>query len=320
MSDEQLIAEFQKHVEEWRATSRVPALADAAVAPLIGIVGGNRPLKPQAIAALAQVDWPLAVNFLSALTPPGMVFVPAGPFTMGSDEQDEEKPVHTVWLDSYYIDKTAVTNKQFGYFWEDVPYFESGAAWDGFEEGRKVVTEKGLRRAPYHWFDEDWNAPDRPVVGVSWYETMVYARWAGKRLPSEAEWEKAARGLDARRFPWGNEWDPSRCNTNLAAAPARSTTPVGRFSPAGDSPYGAQDMAGNVWEWTSSLYRAYPYTATDGREDSSAAGQRVLRGGGFGSNFDDHYRSAYRYPQMPDYMYTSVGFRCAATVPPAQRL
>ncbi|MBI5876189.1 MAG: formylglycine-generating enzyme family protein [Chloroflexi bacterium] len=319
MTDEQLIAEFQKQVDEWRATGAAPRMADAAVAQLIGIIGGNRPDKPQAIAALAQVDWPLAVNFLSALTPPGMVFVPAGPFTMGSTDSSEEQPVHTVWVDSFYIDKTPVTNKQFGFFWEDVPYNESVEAWDGFEEGRTIVARQGQRRAPYHWFDEEWNPPDKPVVGVSWYEAMVCARWAGKRLPSEAEWEKAARGTDGRRYPWGNAFDATRCNTNIADNAARSTMPVGRFSPTGDSPYGAQDLAGNVWEWTASLYKPYPYAAGDGRNDPAAPGQRVLRGGGFGSYFEDHYRSAHRYPQNPDYMYVAVGFRCASTVPVAPR-
>jgi formylglycine-generating enzyme required for sulfatase activity len=225
-----------------------------------------------------------------------------------------------VWVDSYYLDKTPVTNKQFGFFWEDVPYAESNAAWEDFETGRKVIFDTGKRRAPFHWFDEDWNTPARPVVGVSWFEAVVYSRWAGKRLPSEAEWEKGARGSDARRYPWGDAWDPSRCNTNLAPEPVKSTTPVGRYSPAGDSPFGAQDMAGNVWEWTHSLYRPYPYSAADGREDPSAEGRRVLRGGGFGSYFEDHYRSAHRYPQPPDYIYVSVGFRCAATVPPPARV
>jgi len=319
MSDEQVIAEFQKYVNDWRATGATPPLAETTVAQLIGVVGSNRPLKDQALGALAQVDWPLAVNFLSALTPKGMVFVPAGPFTMGSDESDEERPPHSVWVDSFYIDKTPVTNKQFGFFWEDATYAEGDEAWAGFEEGRRIVVQVGKRRAPYHWFDDDWNGPDKPVVGLNWYEAMVYARWAGKRLPTEAEWEKTARGLDARRFPWGDAFDPARCNTNIAANAAQATTAAGRFSPGGDSPYGAQDMAGNVREWTASLFKPYPYDAADGRNDINAPGRRVLRGGGFGSQFEDHYRCAYRYPQNPDYIYVGVGMRCASTVPAAPR-
>ncbi|MEP7199780.1 MAG: SUMF1/EgtB/PvdO family nonheme iron enzyme, partial [Chloroflexota bacterium] len=176
MSDEKLIEEFLQQAAVSRATGKPPALADVAVARLIGIVGQNSPLKPQAIEALAKVDWPLAVNFLSALTPLGMVFVPAGEFTMGSDEDAAEQPPHTVWLDSFYIDKTPVSNAQFALFWEDVAYDQTSDVWGEFDAARDEIY-RSLRRAPYYWFDEDFNSPTCPVVGVNWYEAVVYARW-----------------------------------------------------------------------------------------------------------------------------------------------
>ena len=319
MSEEKVIEDFLARVGEGRGGA-TPADADTAVAPLIGIVGGNTPLKPRAIEALAKCDWPLAVSFLSALTPPGMVFVPAGEFTMGSNEDDLEKPPHKVWVDSYYIDRGPVTNAQFALFWEDVSYAETSEAWNGFEDARKSIYATELRRAPYYWFDPDWNPRERPVVGLSWYEAVVYARWSGKRLPTEAEWEKAARGTDARRYPWGDNFDPERTNSNLSPNAANTTTAAGQFSPQGDSPYGAQDMSGNIWEWTSSAARPYPYDAADGREELSIVQRRILRGGGYRSNFEDHYRSAHRWVVDPTYIFITVGLRCAATVPPPMRL
>ncbi|MCA1553678.1 MAG: formylglycine-generating enzyme family protein, partial [Chloroflexi bacterium] len=220
----------------------------------------------------------------------------------------------------FYIDRAPLTNRVFGEFWEEVPYAESAEAWQDFEAAREVIYTQQLRRAPYYWFDPDFNATEQPVVGVTWYEAAVCARWMGKRLPSEAEWEKAARGSDGRRFPWGDAFDATRCNTNLAVDAPNSTTRAGQFSPLGDSPYGVQDMAGNVWQWTSSAFAPYPFRRDDGREDHSAQTKRVLRGGGFRSYFEDHYRCAHRYAQDPYYVYFTVGMRCVCTVPPNLRV
>jgi toxoflavin biosynthesis protein ToxD len=130
------------------------------------------------------------------------------------------------------------------------------------------------------------------VVNISWTAAMAYCDWLNKTsgaglpdgyifsLPSEAEWEKAARGEFAFEYPWGNEFDPAKCNT--AESKIGTTTPVGTYSDRGDSPYGCADMAGNVWEWTRSLFKPYPYQPGDGREDLQAGGPRVLRGGSFG--------------------------------------
>jgi len=173
------------------------------------------------------------------LTPlPTMVYVPAGEFIMGSDEGDsDEQPVHTVYLDAFYIDKYEVTNAQY----------------------RRCV-EAGAYSLP-HSTDRytDPNYAEYPVVYVDWYQAEAYCRWAGKRLPTEAEWEKAARGTEGRIWPWGNAFDGSKVNSCDKNCPYdyndasvddgyADTAPVGSY-PAGASPCGALDMAGNVWEW-----------------------------------------------------------------------
>jgi formylglycine-generating enzyme required for sulfatase activity len=182
-----------------------------------------------------------------AATPPGTVFVPAGPFWMGSNDPDAEedaRPMRRVFVPSFSIGRTEITNAQFHRF---RPSFTYPAGHDRY-----------------------------PVTGVTYDDAAAYCRWAGGRLPSEAEWEKAARGTDGRRYPWGNAWDPSRGNFHKAHASTvsacwinrRGLKPVGSF-PAGASPYGCLDMAGNAWEWVAGFYQ--------GHRD-----QRVIRGGACG--------------------------------------
>ncbi|MEW5870366.1 MAG: SUMF1/EgtB/PvdO family nonheme iron enzyme [Chloroflexota bacterium] len=177
--------------------------------------------------------------------------VPGGSFLMGDDNSDEnfDKPFGFCEVPGFYIDAHPVTN------------------------------------AEYQRYDPDHKYPpeldNHPVVGKTWIETNAYARWAGKRLLSEAEWEKAASWDSAkshkRRFPWGDAFDPLRCNTLEGGQ--NGTTPVGRYSPEGDSPYGCSDMAGNVWEWTSSLFQGYPYEGDESFESPERSYCRVLRGG-----------------------------------------
>jgi toxoflavin biosynthesis protein ToxD len=145
------------------------------------------------------------------------------------------------------------------------------------------------------------------VVLVSWDDAVAYCEWLGGRLPTEAEWEKAARGTDGREWPWGDQWDPARCNTMESFNPPHMTA-AGSFSPSGDSPYQVADMSGNVWEWCASVIVPYPYQSADGRESRAALGQRVIRGGSWG---EGRYRCrcASRNATKPDDMGFTIGFR-----------
>ena len=228
------------------------------------------------------------------------VKVPKGLFLMGSKKDnelawDDEKPQHTVDIPyDYWMARFPLTNEQY-------------AVCIG--EGKHPV--------------KDWEKKrDHPVANVSWQEAMAYCKRLNDlvkgelpqgfvlRLPSEAEWEKAARGTDGREWPWGNEFDKNKCNSGEGGK--GGTTPVGACSPAGDSPYGCADMVGNVWEWTRSLFRPYPYKADDGREDKQATGLRLLRGGSFNSSRLGA-RCAFRLRYLPNYADVSLGFRVAAS-------
>jgi formylglycine-generating enzyme required for sulfatase activity len=181
-----------------------------------------------------------------------MVLIPAGPFLMGLPDGDilaeeHEKPQRQIDLAAYWIDVYPVTNDRYARFLEAGGYerreWWSAAGWEW--KGRHRV------RQPSRWGEAGWDGADQPAAGVSWYEADAYARWAGRRLPTGAEWEKAARGTDGRRYPWGDAWPgPSVANFGMIIG---RTTPVGLF-PAGASPFGCLDMAGNVNNWTSDWY------------------------------------------------------------------
>lgn len=235
---------------------------------------------------------------------PDMVLVPAGAFIMGDNTHYNwtfmlayniyDGPEHTVYLDAYYIDKKEVTNEQY----------------------RKFVEETGYHR-PNCWNDARLNRPDYPVVGVTWEDAVAYATWAGKRLPTEAEWEKAARGTDKRLWPWGNKFDKGLCTvweSDCREAGLRGTTPVGKYE-NGKSPYGCYDMAGNVWEWCSDWYDQNYYYASPKKNPKGPdiGQQRVLRGGGF-LYFGHYARCTARY-RVPWYAQSpQIGFRCAKSV------
>jgi len=211
------------------------------------------------------------------------VRVPSGEFMMGSDNgASDEKPAHRVDLDEFWIMRTEVTNAQY----------------------KKCVEASVCERPNINTWDKPEQA-NYPVTHVDWQQAKTYAAWVGGRLPTEAEWEKAACGTDDRTYPWGNDEPTAQLlnyNNNVG-----HTTEVGSY-PQDQSPYGALDMAGNVSERTSSQYQPYPYQADDGREELTGDKDRVLRGGAF--DYDvDYVRCAFRYGFEPDYGNYRVGFR-----------
>jgi iron(II)-dependent oxidoreductase len=233
-----------------------------------------------------------------------MVLVPAGEFVMGSDgkaidEDAAERPKHTLSLPAFTIDRCEVTTAQYARFLNTVNARHDAA-------GHEFLGAPA--RSPLVQVNGQWQPrPGQesfPMVNVTWYGAAAYAAWAGKRLPTEAEWEKAARGTDGRKFPWGADFDAGRMRfgqDNLG--------PVGGC-PAGASPYGCLDLAGNAWEWTSSVFRPYPYVANDGREDPGSAERRVARGGSWTG---EPYiaTTTYRFRPEPTFAHTYLGFRCA---------
>jgi formylglycine-generating enzyme required for sulfatase activity len=275
-------------VRQKRVLALLPELGEAQARPmasllvrLIGDAAAESGVRAQAAGALASVRFSPDAETWRALETArrgdptlkravawawcelgrsedlGLVKVPAGEFLMGSKEGggfSDEWPQGLLYLPTFYIGKSPVAVRAFREF-----LVESGRTLEYLED------------AP----------ADHPVTGVDWHDALAFAQWHGFSLPSEAEWEKAARGTGGRIYPWGNEWRKGHANTSDHFG---STTPIGKFSPQGDSPYGCVDMAGNVWEWTRSLSFAYPYDPADGREDleaSSSRPLRVLRGGSF---------------------------------------
>lgn len=230
-----------------------------------------------------------------------MVLIPAGEFTMGSSEadklaQDDERPAHSVYLDAYYLDQYEVTTARYARFFQQT-----------------------IRNTPAYWFEQVIQKyGNKPVVGVDWNDANAYCSWAGKRLPTEAEWEKAARGTDQRLYPWGNA-SPTPQLANFSRGfefkNYEVLTDVGSFE-QGKSPYGAYDMAGNVWEWTADWYdETYYKNSPERKPKGPSNGQyRVLRGGSWDIE-PDGVRSASRDGDTPSDRLVLIGFRCAQDIP-----
>ncbi len=249
---------------------------------------------------------------------PTMFEIAAGTFLMGTSDENikqlqlkepdwayewsdnnlfaAEQPQHPVTLSAFAIAQFPVTNAEYHTF-----------IWDS---GHRI---------PRSWVGYTFpnNAEEHPVAGISKNDAEAYIRWLNQktgmtfRLPTEAEWERAARGDDGRIYPWGNTFDPWRCNT--AESIKKGTTPVGTYSPSGDSIYGAADMVGNIWEWTQSLFLPYPYRPNANREESKPNGRYVVRGGAW------YYtrklaRCSVREGVLPDHVSPLIGFRLARSI------
>lgn len=306
----------------------------------------------------------------STLTPllDRMVWIPGGAFSMGSDSHyPEEAPVHRVKVDGFWIDSTTLTNRDFANFVAQTGYVTSAekpvdpADYPGAIAEMLVPSSVVFRKAPpgttlqdhFRWWTyvpgADWRHPqgpessidgleDHPVVHVNFDDVSAYARWAGKELPSEAEWEFAARGgLDGAEFCWGNEFTPNGrhlANTWQGAFPSENlledgfewTAPVGSFEPNG---YGLYDMAGNVWEWTTDWYQEHGNIESpcctlanprggirkrsyDPRQPAIKIGRKVMKGGSFlcAPSYCRRYRPAARMAQPIDTSTCHLGFRC----------
>ena len=238
------------------------------------------------------------------------VRVPAGEFLMGSDKskdpqaQSNEMPQHKIHLDEFLIGKYPVTERQY-----------------------QVFVKKTGQKAPSHW--KNGSLPpgreEHPIVNVNWGDANAFCKWAAQvsgcavRLPSEAEWEKAARGTDGRIYPWGSQkLDKKLCNFDAGILELFSTktTPIGKYSPQGDSPYGCADMAGNVWEWVGDWYDGtyYQKSASSNPAGPSSGQVRGLRGGSWLNNGND-LRAAYRLRYDPGVTNNYIGFRCARSSP-----
>jgi iron(II)-dependent oxidoreductase len=289
---------------------------------------------------LAATAFSTAIAPLTARQQASMVRIPAGDYPIGAPAGDpraaaDAQPAHRVKLASFRIDRTEVTNAQFAEYLNALPLKPAGTAAGGkatlenvpgplaylFLEsvrprpGSTIIglddleARVGVRNGR---FAPDSGYENHPVAEVSWAAAGAYCAWRGGRLPTEAEWEAAARGLQGRPYPWGDA--PLTAERAVISGRAGETTAVGSV-PKGATPEGLLDMAGSLAEWTSTLYRPYPYRADDGREDQASAAERVTRGGEYYYQpTADKLLSWQRtgFSRNPSGGHRHIGFRCAA--------
>ncbi len=265
---------------------------------------------------LPKQNWQVHFDVVYGDDDAEMVLIPAGEFRMGSSNKDtDESPIHTVYVDDFYMDRFAVTNAQYKTFVDENPVWYKDSIPQEYHDGNYLKLWKN-DSYPY-------GKGDYPVVAVSWYAAIAYAQWAGKRLPTEAEWEKAARGgLIGKIYPWGDTINRHKANYGERWDGRTSTirmTPVGSFPPNG---YGLCDMVGNVREWCLDAYESDYYEHSPPQNpiagDSitevlsnykTCKNSRVFRGGSW-YNAADSLRVTLRMRDIPSFSVTSVGFRC----------
>ena len=236
-----------------------------------------------------------------------MALISEGSFIMGSNNgPDDERPQHTIFVKAFLMDILPVSNADFAKFlnYQGLQNQQGETFYDHQDSDARIHQRNSVWQA-------DLNYGLHPANEVSWVGARDYCTWLNKRLPTEAEWEKAARGVDGRKYPWGNTAPNGK--RALFGAPYNSSAPVDAF-PDGASPYGILDMAGNQWEWVSTIYQAYPYKADDGRENPNAGPVRSTRGGGHDSNVEEisatqRGRLLSRNPKAGHH---NIGFRCAS--------
>ncbi|MBK7993995.1 MAG: formylglycine-generating enzyme family protein [Blastocatellia bacterium] len=238
---------------------------------------------------------PTTVNPPKPITPPQreMVFIPAGDTVIGVNagaKNNTARPQHKVSIPGFYMDVYEVTNEDYKLFCDATNrVYPTNPAWD-----KNYFLDK----------------PNHPAINVSWEDANAYAAWVGKRLPTEEEWEKAARGPEARIWPWGKDYQPNLSNLSGKEDGFETTAPVGSL-PSGVSPYGLQDTIGNVWEWTSSRYIPYPGAPLIDDERLNKENFRVIRGGGYNTPSGPPLNATFRFPGEIGKTYEATGFRCA---------
>jgi formylglycine-generating enzyme len=309
--DGPISTEARQQEQRWKKFSKKEKIFISSSIILLIIYGifslGN---KNQADGPVSQVN-SSKQSFANSVPGPqdDMILIPAGAFFMGSTEQEvldtwrqndggwakedyvSSYPQRKITLDDFYIDKKEVSNGDY-----------------------KMFVDATRRLAPSLWDDHTLNSPSQPVVGVDWNDADAYCRWLGKRLPSEAEWEKAARGMDGRIWPWGNIWEATKDNHGKGSGYGfdesdgwKYTAPVG--TELGVSPYGVLNMAGNVYEWTADDFNAYPENDKYIQEDFNQ-GFKALRGGAYDDGISEQ-RASTRCGFQKDFKDVDVGFRCA---------
>ena len=278
---------------------RICSLLSSVCAGLLWLmipeVSSGQDTRPSASLAGPAESRALPIN---SPTSAPMAFVPAGEFAMGSDRgQDDEQPVHRVTVKAFYLDTQEVTVARYAHF---------------------LASQKS--DPPFKWNEATSGSHEnKPVVGVNWYDARDYCRSVGKRLPTEAEWELAARGTEGRMYPWGDT-HPTKGHANAGRTKWHgydTLTNVGQFE-LGKTPNGVYDLAGNLWEWVADWYDAtyYQFSPRENPSGPSAGPLRALRGGAW-NNDAKSIRSANRAGYAPDARRNDVGFRCAKDAPPS---